>query len=86
MRTISLGKKFYTRRKFMKNIVKDALTERNNETFCAIRIIGFLGVALVGSAIVVGAAPLEVGAGVGAIITAIGGGIRLKNEGVDTAK
>lgn len=86
MRTISLGKKFYTRRKFMKNIVKDVLTERDNETFCAIRIIGFLGVALVGTAIVVGAAPLEVGAGVGAIITAIGGGIRLKNEGVDTAK
>ena len=70
----------------MKNIVKDVLTERDNETFCAIRIIGFLGVALVGTAIVVGAAPLEVGAGVGAIITAIGGGIRLKNEGVDTAK
>ena len=70
----------------MKNMIRDALTEKDNETFCAIRIIGFLGVALVGTAIVVGAAPLEVGAGVGAIITAIGGGIRLKNEGVDTAK
>ena len=61
----------------MKNIIKDALTERNNETYCAIRIIGFLGVALVGSAIVVGAAPLEVGAGIAAIITAIGGGIQI---------
>lgn len=70
----------------MKNMVKDALTERDNETFCVVRIIGFLGVALVGTAIVVGAAPLEVGAGIAAIITAIGGGIRLKNEGVDTAK
>ncbi len=70
----------------MKNPFKDALTERDNETYCAVRIIGFLGVALVGTAIVVGAAPLEVGAGIGAIITAIGGGIRLKNEGVDTAK
>ena len=70
----------------MKNAFKDALTERDNETYCAVRIIGFLGVALVGAAIVVGAAPLEVGAGIGAIITAIGGGIRLKNEGVDTAK
>ena len=70
----------------MKTVLKDALTERDNETYCAIRIIGFLGVALVGTAIVVGAAPLEVGAGIGAIITAIGGGIRLKNEGVDTAK
>ena len=70
----------------MKSAFKDALTERDNETFCAIRIIGFLGVALVGSAIVVGAAPLEVGAGIAAIIGALGGGIRLKNEGVDTAK
>ena len=70
----------------MKNAVKDALTEKDNETYCAIRIIGFLGVALVGTAIVVGAAPLEVGAGVAAIIGALGGGIRLKNEGVDTAK
>lgn len=70
----------------MKNLVRDALTERDNETYCAIRIIGFLGVALVGSAIVVGAAPLEVGAGVAAIMGALGGGIRLKNEGIDTAK
>ena len=70
----------------MKNAFKDALTERDNETYCAVRIIGFLGVALVGTAIVVGSAPLEVGAGVAAIIGALGGGIRLKNEGVDTAK
>lgn len=70
----------------MKNVIKDALTEKDNETYCAIRIIGFLGVALVGSAIVVGAAPLEVGAGVAAIMGALGGGIRLKNEGIDTAK
>jgi hypothetical protein len=70
----------------MNKLVKTALTERDNETFCAIRIIGFLGVALVGSAIVVGAAPLEIGAGIAAIIGALGGGIRLKNEGVDTAK
>lgn len=70
----------------MKTLLKDALTEKDNETFCAMRIIGFFGVALVGAAIVVGAAPLEVGAGIGAIITAIGGGIRLKGEGVDTAK
>jgi hypothetical protein len=70
----------------MKKAITDALTERNNETFCAIRILGFLGVGLVGVAIVVGAAPLEVGAGVAAILTAIGGGVRLKNEGIDTAK
>lgn len=70
----------------MKSIIKNALTERDNETFCVIRILGCVGIVLVGAAIFVGAAPLEVGAGVGAIITAIGGGVRLKNEGVDTAK
>ena len=70
----------------MRGIIHDAITERDNTTYCAIRIIGFLGVALVGAAIVVGAAPLEVGAGIAAIIGALGGGIRLKNEGVDTAK
>ena len=70
----------------MNTLFKNALTERDNETYCAIRIIGFAGVALVGAAIVVGAAPLEVGAGIAAIITSLGAGIRLKNEGVDTAK
>ena len=70
----------------MNTLIKNALTERDNETYCAIRIIGFAGVALVGTAIVVGAAPLEVGAGIAAIITSLGAGIRLKNEGVDTAK
>lgn len=70
----------------MRQMIKNALTERDNETFCVIRILGCVGVVLVGTAIFVGAAPLEVGAGVGAIITAIGGGVRLKNESVDTAK
>lgn len=70
----------------MKGVIHDALTERDNETYCAVRIIGFLGVALVGTAIVVGTAPFEVGAGIAAIIGALGGGIRLKNEGVDTAR
>ena len=73
----------------MKHILKNAFTESDNETFCVIRILGCVGVVLVGTAIFVGAAPLEVGAGVGAIITAIGGGVRLKgeqNEAVDTHK
>ena len=33
----------------MNKMLKNALTERDNETYCAIRIIGFAGVALVGS-------------------------------------
>ena len=67
-------------------MIHDALTERDNTTYCAIRILGFVGVGLVGAAIFVGAAPFEVGAGVAAILTAIGGGVRLKNENVDTAE
>lgn len=61
--------------------IKHLLTEKDNETFCAIRVIGFMGVGLVAGAIFVGAAPLEVGAGIAAIITSIGGGIRLKGDG-----
>lgn len=64
----------------MKNVIKDALTERDNSTFCTIRILGTVGVIIVGMAVVIGAAPLEAGAGVAAILTAIGGGIRLKGE------
>ncbi len=61
--------------------IKHLLTESDNETFCAIRVIGFVGVGLVASAIFVGAAPLEVGAGIAAIIGAVGGSIRMKGDG-----
>ena len=63
---------------------KEIFTERDNQTLCVLRILGTIGVLFVGGAALLGAAPLEVGAGVAAIITAIGGGVRLKGESVDT--
>lgn len=56
------------------------LTQSDNQTFDVIRILGTIGVLFVGGAAVIGAAPLEVGAGVAAIITAIGGSIKLKGS------
>jgi hypothetical protein len=64
----------------MKQVIKDAFTERNNETWCVVRILGFIGVGMVGGAMVLGAAAFEVGAGVAAIITSVGAGVRLKDE------
>ena len=64
----------------MKKVIRDAFTERNNETWCVVRILGFVGIGLVGGAMVLGAAAFEVGAGCAAIITSIGAGVRLKGE------
>ena len=64
----------------MKHAIKQALTENNNETYCVIRILGVVGIGIVGMAVVIGAAPLEAGAGIAAVLTAIGGGARLKGE------
>lgn len=64
----------------MKKLITDAFTERNNETWCVVRILGFIGIGLVGGAMVLGAAAFEVGAGCAAIITSIGAGVRLKGE------
>lgn len=65
----------------MRTLFKDAITEQDNQTFCAIRIMGFIGLGVVGVALFVGAAPFEAGAGVAAIIASVGGGIRLKGDG-----
>ena len=64
----------------MKTAIKQALTENGNESYCVIRILGVVGIGIVGMAVVIGAAPLEAGAGVAAVLTAIGGGARLKGE------
>jgi hypothetical protein len=61
--------------------VKGFFTEADNATGCAIRVLGFFGVGLVGVGVVIGAAPAEIGLGVAAIIGAVGGGIRLKGDG-----
>lgn len=61
--------------------IKDVITEGDNQTLCAIRVIGFCGVALMGSAVLIGTGIAEVGIGISAIITAIGAGIKLKGDG-----
>ena len=61
--------------------ITDVITEKDNSTLCAIRIIGFSGVGLMAGAIFIGSGIAEVGIGIGAIITAIGGAIKLKGDG-----
>ena len=67
----------------MKHAIKQALTENDNETYCVIRILGVVGVGLVGVALAIGFAPFEAGAGVAAILTSIGAGTRLKGYKTD---
>jgi uncharacterized membrane protein YkgB len=60
--------------------LKHLVTENDNETYCVIRVLGVVSIGLVGLAVVIGAAPFEAGAGAAAVLTAIGGGARLKGE------
>jgi hypothetical protein len=64
----------------------EIFTESDNVTLCAIRILGFVGVGLVGAGLIVGAAPAEIGLGVAAVIGAVGGSIKLKGDGIDNTK
>jgi hypothetical protein len=66
--------------------IREMLTESNNDTLCAIRILGFVGIGLVGAGLIVGAAPAEIGLGVAAVIGAVGGSIKLKGDGIDNTK
>lgn len=59
-------------------MIKDMLTQSDNQTFCAIRVLGFIGVGIVATAVVIGSAPAEAGIAIAAIITSIGGSLRLK--------
>mgnify|MGYP003344104618 CR=1 FL=1 len=60
--------------------VKELLTQSDNQTLCAIRAMGFMGVGLVAVAIVIGAPAIEAGAAIAAIVTSVGGSIRLKGS------
>ena len=64
--------------------ITDAITEKDNNTLCSIRVMGFSGISLVAMAILVGTGAAEVGVGVSAIIAAVGGAIRLKGDGSDS--
>lgn len=58
----------------------DTFTENDNQTYCAIRIMGFVGFSLVASALLFGTGIGEVGVASAAIITAVGGSLRLKGD------
>ena len=60
--------------------ITDMFTQKDNATFCAMRVMGFVGIGIVAAAVVIGAPALEAGAGIAAIVTAVGGAIRLKGE------
>ena len=66
--------------------IREFLTESDNVTLCAIRILGFVGAGLVGAGLAVGAAPAEIGLGIAAIIGAVGGSIRLKGDGNESSR
>ena len=60
--------------------IREVVTKSDNETLCEIRIIGVVGsVAVIGAGLLALPA-LEIGGGIAAIITAIGGAIRLKGS------
>lgn len=56
----------------------EIFTQSDNLTLCAMRVMGFIGLGVVATAVVIGAPALEAGAGIAAIVTAVGGAIRLK--------
>lgn len=60
--------------------LREVFTKANNETLCEIRILGVIGTMAVIGAGFLALPALEIGGGVAAIITAIGGAIRLKGS------
>ena len=64
--------------------VKEIFTESDNATLCVVRVLGIVGMGLLGAGVLVGAAPAEIGLGVAAIIGAVGGSIRMKGDGNST--
>ena len=58
----------------------DTFTENDNQTYCAIRIMGFTSLGLVATAVFIGSGIAEVGIATASIITAIGASLRLKGE------
>lgn len=60
--------------------LREIFTKADNETLCEIRILGVVGTVAVIGAGLLALPALEIGGGVAAIITAIGGAIRLKGS------
>lgn len=60
--------------------VREVFTKADNETLCEIRILGVIGTFAVIGVGFMALPALEVGAGIAAIITSIGGALRLKGS------
>jgi hypothetical protein len=57
---------------------QEILTHDDNQTLCEIRVLGVFGVIAVVGAGFLALPALEIGAGVAAVLTALGGAIRLR--------
>jgi hypothetical protein len=60
--------------------LREVFTKADNQTLCEIRILGVVGTVAVIGAGLLALPALEIGGGVAAIITAIGGAIKLKGS------
>ena len=60
--------------------LKQIFTHNDNETLCEIRVLGVVGTLAVIGAGFLALPALEIGAGVSAVITALGGSIRLRGS------
>lgn len=60
--------------------IREVFTKSNNDTLCEIRVLGVIGTAAVIGAGFLALPAIEIGGGVAAIITAIGGAVRLRGS------
>ena len=60
--------------------ISEMFTKGDNETLCEIRILGVIGTLAVIGAGFIALPALEIGGGVAAVITALGGSIRLRGS------
>ena len=58
----------------------EPITERDNETLCAIRVLGFMSLSLVAFGVLIGSGIAEIGIASAAIITSVGGSLKLKGD------
>ena len=60
--------------------IKEVFTRADNDTLCEIRVLGVIGTFAVIGAGLLALPAIEIGGGVAAIITAIGGAVRLRGS------
>jgi len=59
---------------------QEIVTKSDNETLDEIRVLGAIGVLMVGGAAIFALPVLEVGGAIAAIITSMGGAVRLRGK------